>query len=169
MRYVRGVDRRQATLLPAVVDDYVGENSPVRVIEAFVDSLDMAELGFGRAEPASTGRPGYDPRDLLKLYVYGYLNEVRASRRMERECGRNVELMWLVRRLASDFRTMPTSGGTMALLSWARAALLCCSAGTRHLHADALHRMNARVTADPGLMRQRRCAPSIFLPGPSSE
>jgi transposase len=89
MSYVRGEDRGQAALLPAAIDDYVTADTPVRVIDAFVDGLDVSGLGFGRSVPAATGRPPYDPRDLLKLYVYGYLNEVRSSRRLERECSGN--------------------------------------------------------------------------------
>ena len=92
--------------MPARIDDYVGAEAAVRVIDAFAEGLNVVGLGFVRAVPAATGRPGYDPRDLLKLYVYGYLNEVRSSRKLERECGRNVELMWLLRRLAPDFKTI---------------------------------------------------------------
>jgi transposase len=106
MSYIRGEDREQASFLPARIDDYVGAEATVRVIDAFADGLDVVGLGFVRAVPAATGRPGYDPRDLLKLYVYGYLNEVRSSRKLERECMRNVELMWLLRRLAPDFKTI---------------------------------------------------------------
>jgi transposase len=104
MSYVRGEDRGQAALLPAEIEDYVMADAPVRVIDAFVDGLDVKVLGFGRSVPAMTGRPPYDPRDLLKLYLYGHLNEVRSSRRLERECSRNVEVMWLLRRLAPDDR-----------------------------------------------------------------
>lgn len=106
MRYVRGEDRGQVALLPAAIEDYVAADAAVRVIDAFVDGLDVKRLGFGRSVPACTGRPPYDPRDLLKLYLYGYLNEVRSSRRLERECSRNLELMWLLRRLAPDFKTI---------------------------------------------------------------
>jgi len=106
MSYIRGEDREQASFLPARIDDYVGAEAAVRLIDAFVESLNVVGLGFVRAVPAATGRPGYDPRDLLKLYVYGYLNEVRSSRKLERECGRNIELMWLLRRLAPDFKTI---------------------------------------------------------------
>jgi len=106
MSYVRGEDRGQGALLPAAIEDYVAADAAVRVIDAFVDGLDVGELGFGRSVPALMGRPPYDPRDLLKLYVYGYLNEVRSSRRLERECCRNVEIMWLLRRLAPDFKTI---------------------------------------------------------------
>ena len=106
MRYIRGGDRNQASFLPARIDDYVAADAAVRVIDAFVEGLDMFGLGLVRATPAATGRPGYDPRDLLKLYIYGYLNEVRSSRKLERECRRNVELMWLLGRLAPDFKTI---------------------------------------------------------------
>ena len=104
--YVEGQDRRQALLLPECVDDYVDENNPVRVIDAFVDHLDLAKLGFGRATAADTGRPGYHPATLLKLYIYGYLNRVPSSRRLEREAQRNLELFWLTGRLAPDFKTI---------------------------------------------------------------
>ena len=103
-------------------------DAPVRVIDAFVDGLDVNGLGFGRSVPAATGRPPYDPRDLLKLYVYGYLNEVRSSRRLERECSRNVEVMWLLRRLAPDFKTIADSrrdNGT-AIVGTCRAFVLFC-------------------------------------------
>jgi transposase len=106
MGYIVGEAREQASLLPALIEDYVAADAPVRVIDAFADGLDIAGLGFGRAAPAATGRPAYDPRDLLKLYIWGYFNEVRSSRRLERECRRNVEAMWLLRRLAPDFKTI---------------------------------------------------------------
>jgi transposase len=105
-RFVEGEDRRQGVLLPEVLDDWVSEENPVRAIDVFVDELELAELGFEGVEPAATGRPGYHPGLLLKLYVYGYLNQVASSRRLEREAGRNVELMWLTGRLAPDFKTI---------------------------------------------------------------
>ncbi len=105
-RFVEGQDRRQGVLLPEFLDDWVSEENPVRAIEAFVEALDLAGLGFAGVEPAATGRPGYHPGLLLKLYVYGYLNQVASSRRLEREAGRNVELMWLTGRLAPDFKTI---------------------------------------------------------------
>lgn len=105
-RFVEGQDRRQGVLLPEFLDDWVSEENPVRAIEAFVDALDLAGLGFEGVEPAATGRPGYHPGLMLKLYVYGYLNQVASSRRLEREAGRNVELMWLTGRLAPDFKTI---------------------------------------------------------------
>lgn len=106
MGYIAGDERDQGFLLPARIEDYVSADAAVRVIDAFADGLDLAGLGFTRAAPASTGRPGYDPRDLLKLYVWGYFNEVRSSRRLERACRRDVEAMWLMRRLAPDFKTI---------------------------------------------------------------
>ena len=105
-RYVEGLDRRQSFLLPDSIQDYVGEDNPVRVIDVFVDRIDLSELGFGRAVPADTGRPGYHPATLLKLYLYGYLNSIPSSRRLEREAQRNLELMWLTNRLAPDFKTI---------------------------------------------------------------
>ena len=105
-RFVEGEDRRQGVLLPEYLDDWVSEENPVRAIDVFVDELDLGALGFAGVEPAATGRPGYHPGLLLKLYVYGYLNQVASSRRLEREAGRNVELMWLTGRLAPDFKTI---------------------------------------------------------------
>jgi transposase len=104
-RFVEGRDRRQPTLLPECLDDYVAEQNPVRVVDVFVDDLDLAALGF-EVTPAATGRPAYHPAMLLKLYVYGYLNKVQSSRRLEREARRNVELMWLTGRLAPDHKTI---------------------------------------------------------------
>ena len=105
-RFVQGVDRSQATLLPEFLEDYIAEENPVRVIEAFVDALDLRELGFKGVDPRATGRPAYHPAVLLKLYIYGYLNRIQSSRRLERECQRNVELMWLTERLSPDFKTI---------------------------------------------------------------
>lgn len=106
MGYILGEGRGQGTLFPVVLDDLVPADHMCRVIEAFVGKLDMVELGFVRAEPADTGRPGYDPRDLLKLYLYGYLQQVRSSRRLEAECRRNVEVMWLLGRLEPDYKSI---------------------------------------------------------------
>ena len=103
--FIEGEDRTQATLFPERIDDYVGEDSPVRVVDVFIDDLDVSGLGF-RTEPNATGRPSYHPKMMLKLYVYGYLNRVQSSRRLEREAQRNVELMWLTGRLAPDFKTI---------------------------------------------------------------
>ena len=106
MAHIAGTDRTQAVLLPEVLDDYVRPDNPVRFLDAFVAQLDLAALGFQRAVPAETGRPGYDPGDLLRLYLYGYLHRIRSSRRLEQETHRNVELMWLLRRLTPDFTTI---------------------------------------------------------------
>src|ERR671923_887900 len=105
-RFVEGEDRRQGALLPHCLDDYVTENNPVRVIEAFIDELDLATLGFDGVVPETTGRPSYHPVTLLKIYLYGYLNRVQSSRRLEREAQPNIELMWLTGRLAPDFKTI---------------------------------------------------------------
>jgi transposase len=105
-RFVEGVDRSQTTLFPESLEDWVDENNPVRVIDAFVEALDLAGLGFDGVVPEATGRPSYHPAILLKLYIYGYLNRVQSSRRLEREAGRNVELMWLMGRLVPDHKTI---------------------------------------------------------------
>lgn len=105
-QHKRGMPREQTSLLPASVEDYVSEDHPVRVIDAFVEGLDMAGLGFEHAKTAATGRPPYHPADLLKLFVYGYLNRVRSTRRLETEAGRNLELMWLIGQLRPDFKTL---------------------------------------------------------------
>ena len=105
-RFIEGVHREQSTLFPERIDDYITEENPVRVIEAFVDELDLFELGFNSAQPKVTGRPAYHPSTMLKLYIYGYLNKVQSSRRLEREANRNLELMWLLNRLAPDFKTI---------------------------------------------------------------
>ena len=105
-RFVQGEAHAQMSLLPECLDDYVAEDNPVRVVEAFVDALNLEKLGFAGAMPSSTGRPSYHPSVMLKIYIYGYLNRVHSSRRLERECQRNVELMWLTGRLAPDFKTV---------------------------------------------------------------
>jgi transposase len=105
-RFIQGNNRNQGTLFPEYMEDYVSENNPVRVVDAFVEQLDLGKLGFNRAEPAITGRPSYHPSFLLKLYIYGYLNRIQSSRRLERETQRNVELMWLLDRLTPDFKTI---------------------------------------------------------------
>ena len=105
-RFVEGADRRQVTLLPPCLDDYVAEENPVRVVEVFVNELDLGALGFAGVVPEVTGRPSYHPATMLKLYLYGYLNRIQSSRRLEREAGRNLELMWLTGRLAPDFKTI---------------------------------------------------------------
>src|SRR5512132_501806 len=106
MQHIQGGDRNQTLLLPVAVDDYVGRENPVRFIEAFVDQCDLQEAGFRRVQAKDTGRPGYDPADLLKLYIYGYVNRVRSSRRLEAETARNLEVIWLLRGLRPDFKTI---------------------------------------------------------------
>ena len=105
-RFIEGQDRGQLILLPECLDDYVGEENPVRVVEAFIDELDLAALGFAGVVPEATGRPSYHPATLLKIYLYGYLNRIASSRRLEREAQRNMELMWLTGRLMPDFKTI---------------------------------------------------------------
>src|SRR5262245_56679393 len=104
--YNRGPDRSEVQLLPACLDDYVEPNCPARFIDAYVEGLDFGALGFKHAQPAGAGRPPYHPADLLKLYLYGYLHRIRSSRRLEAEAGRNLELMWLLRSIRPDFKTI---------------------------------------------------------------
>src|ERR1700719_326218 len=106
MGYVEGTNREQVVMFPEVIDDYVSGENPVRFVEAFVNQLELSALGFSKAEPEERGRPAYDPRALLKLYIYGYVNEIRSSRKLERETKRNVELMWLIRKLSPDHKTI---------------------------------------------------------------
>lgn len=106
MAYIKGADRNQLTLLPDSIEDYITEDNPVRVIEAFVESLDIVQLEFKHAHTYSIGRPPYDPKDLLKLYLYGYLNRIRSSRRLESETARNLEVIWLLSNLKPDFKTI---------------------------------------------------------------
>jgi transposase len=105
-RFVEGTYRGQSTLFPECLEDWICEDNPVRAVDVFVDELDLSELGFGGVDPKATGRPSYHPSVLLKLYIYGYLNRVQSSRRLEREAGRNVEVMWLTGRLAPDHKTI---------------------------------------------------------------
>src|SRR5258708_1019947 len=105
-RFIEGTDRGQSTLFPECLEDWIDENNPVQVIDVFVDELDLAELGFDGVAPELTGRPSYHPSVLLKLYIYGYLNRVQSSRRLEREAGRNVEVMWLTGRLVPGHKTI---------------------------------------------------------------
>jgi transposase len=114
-RFVVGEDRNQSTLFPELLDDYVGDDNPVRAIDFFVDELDLGELGFGGVQPHATGRPAYHPATLLKIYIYGYLNRVQSSRRIERECQRNIELISLTGRLAPDFKTIGRSRTSIAV------------------------------------------------------
>src|SRR4029453_16885410 len=127
-RFIEGEDRTQVALLPACLEDYVEAENPVRVIEVFVDGLDLDALGFGGVDPAATGRPSYHPSVLLKLYIYGYLNRIQSSRRLEREAQRNVELMSLTGRPAPDFKTIADfrhDNGEGIRNVWRRFVQLC--------------------------------------------
>src|SRR3972149_1281405 len=104
MHYIQGSDRNQLTLFPEALDEYIAEDNPVRFLDAFVETLNLAVMDFGPAVLQNPGRPPYPPADLLKLYVYGYLNRIRSSRQLEKEAGRNLELMWLLKRLTPDFK-----------------------------------------------------------------
>lgn len=128
MKYIQGQDRHQISIFPECIEDYIDENSPVRVIDAFVESLDLLQLGFLRATPKETGRPAYDPKDLLKLYVYGYFNRIRSSRKLMTECTRNVELFYLLKKLTPDFRTISDfrKDNTKALKNTFRAFVKLC-------------------------------------------
>ena len=135
-RFIEGENRYQSTLFPEALDDYVAEGTPPRIIDRFIDKLDISGLGF-KTEPADTGRPGYHPRLMLKLYVYGYLNQVHSSRRLEREAQRNVELMWLTERLAPDHKTIANfrkDNGEAIRLVCREFVMVCRKAG---LLADA--------------------------------
>src|SRR3954468_194321 len=127
-RFVEGEDRRQATLLPDCLDDYVTEDNPVRIVEAFVDELDLAALGFAGIVPEVTGRPAYHPATLLKISIDGYLNRIQSSRRLERETQRNIELMWLTGRLRPDFKTIADfrrDNGSAIRSAWTQFVVLC--------------------------------------------
>lgn len=149
-RFIEGCERRQRLLLPDCIDDYVGEDSPVRVVDLFVDELDVGALGFEGA--AVTGRPGYHPATMLKLYIYGYLNQVQSSRRLEREAGRNVELMWLTGKLAPDFKTIADfrrDHGPAIQAACRRFVLVCrnlglIAGGTVAVDGSRLRAVNAR-------------------------
>ena len=137
-RFIQGEHRTQSTLLPELLDDYVTEQNPVRVVDVFVDSLNLQELGFEGVTPADTGRPSYHPAVMLKLYVYGYLNRIQSSRRLEREAQRNVELMWLTGRLTPDFKTIANfrkDNGT-AITNVCRQFVVLCR--KLNLFADSL-------------------------------
>jgi len=105
-RFIEGENRFQSTLFPESLEDYIAKDNSIRIVDAFVDKLKLKELGFDRAEPSDTGRPGYLPATMLKIYIYGYLNRIQSSRRLERESYRNVELIWLTGRLMPSFKTI---------------------------------------------------------------
>jgi len=149
-RFIEGIDGRQRLLLPDCIDDYVTEDSPVRVVDMFVNELDVGELGFEGA--AATGRSGYHPATMLKLYIYGYLNQVQSSRRLEREAGRNVECMWLTGKLTPDFKTIADfrrDHGAAIQAACRRFVLVCrnlglIAGGTVAVDGSRLRAVNAR-------------------------
>jgi transposase len=183
-RFVEGEDRRQATLLPDCLDGYVTEDNPVRIVDVFVDELDLAALGFAGIVPEVTGRPAYHPATLLKISIYGYLNRIQSSRRLERETQRNIELMWLTGRLMPDFKTIADfrrDNGPAIRAACAQFVVLCrklkCSCSlrrARRLAIDSLRRTpllpSVQVTVD-GIcalqhMRSRRITASRRSPCP---
>ena len=148
-RFVEGVDRGQTTLFPECLEDWIGEDNPVRVVDVFVEELDLAELGFGGVDPEATGRPSYHPSILLKLYIYGYLNRVQSSRRLEHEAGRNVEVMWLTGRLVPDHKTIADfrkDNGAAIRQVCAQFIALCRADGS----ADASQRRDRRQQVQGG-------------------
>ncbi len=174
-RFVEGVDREQGTLFPDRLEDWIGDDNPVRVVDVFVDELDLGGLGFDRVAPLATGRPGYHPSVLLKLYIYGYLNRVQSSRRLEHEAGRNVEVMWLTGRLVPDHKTIGerlvyrytnVEKGLTLHRYWTNACRTCaikdqCTTGkerrvTRWEHEHVLEAVQQRLDEHPEKMRQRR-------------
>src|SRR5271157_2101436 len=131
-RFVEGIERGQGTLFPECLEDWIDESNPVRVIEAFVEKLNLSGLGFEGVAPEATGRPSYHPSGLLKLYIYGYLNRVQSSRRLEREAGRNVEVLWLTGRLIPDHKTIADfrkDSGPAIRQVCAKFIMLCRSLG----------------------------------------
>jgi transposase len=140
-RYIEGQERTQGTLFPERLDDWIDEDNPVRAVDVFVDALDLKDLGFDRAAPAETGRPGYQPGTLLKIYIYGYLNRIQSSRRLEREAQRNLELIWLTGRLMPDFKTIAdfrSSNGKAIRQTCKEFVLLCQGLGLFEAGAVAI-------------------------------
>jgi transposase len=169
-RFVEGEDRRQGVLLPEYLDDFVSEENPVRVIDAFVEELDLRALGFAGVVPEATGRPGYHPAAQLKIYVYGYINQIASSRRLERETQRNVEMMWLTGRLTPDFKTIADfrkdNGPATLHTYWTTKCGDCalkaqCTTGKqrrikRWEHEAVIDAMQQRLDRAPKAMRIRR-------------
>jgi transposase len=149
-RFVEGGDRGQSTLFPECLEDWICEDNPVRAIDVFADGLDLAQLGFGGVDPEATGRPSYHPLVLLKLYIYGYLNRVQSSRRLEREAGRNVEAMWLTGRLVPDHKTIadfrkdngPAIRKVCARFAGLRALMAALSAATAILNDQSSSKLS---------------------------
>jgi transposase len=160
--FIEGKDRREQLFLPECLDDYVAEDNPVRVVEVFIDELDLSGLGFAAA--AMTGRPGYNPATMLKIYLYGYLNQVQSSRRLEREAGRNIELMWLTGKLAPDFKTIADfrrDNGEAVRAVCRQFVLLCrkiglIAGGTVAVDGSRFKAVNTRdKNFTPGAIRRR--------------
>jgi len=144
-RFVQGEDRTQGVLLPEHLDDYVGAENPVRVVDVFVEHLDLRKLGFEGVDPQATGRPAYHPAVLLKLYIYGYLNRIQSSRRLERETQRNLELIWLTGHLAPDFKTIANfrkDNGAAIRKACSQFVLLCREL---RLFSDAMVAIDGRL------------------------
>ena len=163
-RFIEGVDRCQTTLFPERLEDWINEDNPVRVIDDFVDGLDLNELAFERAVSAETGHPGYHPSVLLKLYIYGYLNRVQSSRRLEREAGRNVEVMWLTGRLVPDHKTIADfrkDNGPAIRKVCAQFVLLCRRLGllAKILLRAILKFVQTMFTAEMDIMPLERVTP----------
>ena len=147
MAHITGEDRSQLLLLPDAVDDYVGPDNLVRFIDAFVDGLDLEAARFQRVRPNDKGRPGYDPADLLKLYIYGYLNRIRSSRRLETETHRNLEAIWLLRQLKPDFKTISRLPARQsACVPGGFSAVRTVVPGTRPVRAGVDRRGTARAS-----------------------
>src|ERR1700724_1589401 len=159
-RFVVGEDRNQSTLFPELLDDYVGDDNPVRAIDSFVDELDLGELRFGDVQPHATGRPAYHPATLLKIYIYGYLNRVQSSRRIERECQRNIELIWLTGRLAPDFKTIADFRTARASARSAASSLYCAGASISSATRvwPLMAASSKRSTRGTGTSRKLRCS-----------
>ena len=173
MSFIAGTDRDAVLLFPASLDEYITAENPVRFIDAFVASLDLSELGFTRAQPAKTGRPGYNPADLLKLYIYGYLNRVRSSRTLERETQRNVEVMWLVKKLQPDHKTIADfrKDNSEAIKRVCREFTLLCRKLELFGRPSAMHRQYAPTARAAGCEDSRKnpnlVAPIAFVLDPA--
>ncbi len=157
-RFIEGVDRGQSTLFPAALDDYIGDDNPVRAIDVFVDGLDLTALSFVGVQPLALGRPAYRPATMLKIYIYGYLNRVQSSRHLERECQRNIELIWLTGRLVPDFKTIADfrkdNGGAIAKVC--REFVMLCrklgllGAASVAIDGSKFKAVNARILTQSG-------------------
>ena len=156
--FVQGADRQQTTLLPECLDDWVDEGNSIRAVDVFVDALELRDLGFDGVDPAATGRPAYHPSPMLKLYIYGYLNRVQSSRRLEREAGRNLEVMWLTGRLAPDHKTIADfrkDNGRAIRQVCARFVVLCRMMGLLAHASVAIDGSKFRAVSSAAVVRER--------------